>query len=137
MTSDTTHPRDVFLTLVHGVAERRGAELAELYAEETDVIHPFDPERAPAMRTREELRAHFAAGVERSRRVRFTPQDIRIHETTDPEVIIAEFAYRGTFVETDAPFEIPMIFVMRVRGGEIVESRDYADHAAAARRQTG
>jgi uncharacterized protein len=137
MTSDDATPRDVFLALVHGVAEGRGAAIAELYAEETDVIHPFDPERAPAVRTRDELRAHFAAGVERSRRVRFTPQDIRIHETLDPEVIIAEFAYRGDFVETGAPFEVPLIFVLRVRGGKIVESRDYADHAASARRQTG
>jgi ketosteroid isomerase-like protein len=135
MTSDSTRsPREVFLALVHGVADRRGPDLAQLYADETDVVHPFDPERAPALRTRDQLREHFAAGAARSQRVRFAPEDIRIHDTTDPEVVVAEFTYRGARIDTGEPFEVPGIFVMRVRDGEIVESRDYFDHAAAAPR---
>ena len=34
-------PTEVFLELVHGVAAGRGADLAELYAENTNVIHPM------------------------------------------------------------------------------------------------
>jgi hypothetical protein len=52
-------PRDVFLALVHGVADGRWEELPGLYAEQTDVVHPFDPLRGPALRSRDELRAHF------------------------------------------------------------------------------
>lgn len=125
-------PREVFLALVNGVAEGRLEELPELYAEQTDVLHPFDPLRAPALRTREELREHFTPAAGGPRLVR-RPANIRIHETTDPEVIVAEFEYRGTVADTGAPFVLPAIFVLRVRDGEIVESRDYFDHWSAAR----
>jgi ketosteroid isomerase-like protein len=137
VTSDSTHaprrPADVFLALVHGVAERRVDDLPELYAEKTDVVHPFDPDRAPALRTRAELREHFVAGAARRQHMRFRPEDITIHETADPEVIVAEFAYRGAVLATGEEFSLPAIFVMRVRDGEIVWSRDYFDYTTAAR----
>jgi ketosteroid isomerase-like protein len=125
-------PREVFLALVHGVAENRWDELPSLYAEQTEVVHPFDPLRAAALRTRDEVREHFrptGAGPRLDRR----PVDITIHETTDPEVIVAEFAYQGTVADTGEPFALPGIFVLRVRDGEIVSSRDYFDHVTAAR----
>lgn len=129
-------PRDVFLALVNGVAEGRWEELPELYAERTDVVHPFDPLRAPALRTREELREHFAP-TDTGRRLIRRPANITIHETTDPEVIVAEFEYQGTVAETGEEFALPGIFVMRVRDGRIVSSRDYFDHLGAARVRGG
>jgi uncharacterized protein len=125
-------PQDVFLALVDGVAQGRGDELPSLYAEQTHVVHPFDPLRGPALRTRDELREHFrptGAGPRLDRRA----ANITIHETTDPEVIIAEFEYQGTVIDTGEPFALPGIFVLRVRNGEIVSSRDYFDHVTAAR----
>lgn len=124
-------PQEVFHALVEGVAEGRWTELPDLYAEQTDVVHPFDPRRAPALRTRDELRDHFRprGGPRLDRRA----ANITIHETTDPEVIVAEFEYQGTVVETGEPFALPGIFVLRVRDGEIVSSRDYFDHLTAAR----
>jgi ketosteroid isomerase-like protein len=65
--------------------------------------------------------------------VRFQPDNIRVHETTDPEVIVAEFEYAGTILATGEPFRVPAIFVLRVRDGLIVESRDYIDHLAMIR----
>jgi ketosteroid isomerase-like protein len=125
-------PREVFLALVNGVADGRWAELPRLYAEQTDVVHPFDPLRGPALRTRDELREHFRPTGDGPRLHR-RPAGITIHETTDPEVIVAEFEYRGTVVETGERFAQPAIFVLRVRDGEIVSSRDYFDHLTAAR----
>ena len=125
-------PREVFLALVHGVAAGRWEELPQLYGEHTDVAHPFDPLRAPALRSRDELREHFRPrdGVPMlQRRV----EHVVIHETADPEVIVAEFSYVGTVAGTGEPYELPGIFVMRVHDGEIVSSRDYFDHATAAR----
>ncbi len=129
-------PREVFLALVHGVAAGRWAELPGLYAESTHVVHPFDPLRAPALRTRDELREHFrpgGPGPELHRRA----TGITIHETADPEVIVAGFEYRGTVAGTGEPFTLPGIFVLRVRDGEIVSSRDYFDHLTAARVRGG
>jgi ketosteroid isomerase-like protein len=130
--AQTRSPREVFLALVNGVADGRWEELPDLYAQQTDVVHPFDPARAPALRSREELREHFrptGAGPELRRR----PANITIHETADPEVIVAEFEYQGTVDGTGEPFALPGIFVLRVRNGEIVSSRDYFDHLTAAR----
>jgi len=125
-------PREVFLALVNGVAEERLEELHELYAEQTDVIHPFDPLRRPALRTREELHEHFTANRPGARLLRKVT-DVVIHETADPEVIVAEFAYEGTVAGTGEPFSLPGIFVLRVRDGQIVSSRDYLDHFTSAR----
>jgi uncharacterized protein len=125
-------PSEVFLALVNGVAARRWEQLPSLYAEQTHVVHPFDPFRHAALRTREELREHFAptgAGPTLHRRA----ANITIHQTTDPEVIVAEFEYQGTVADTGEPFALPGIFVLRVRNGEIVSSRDYFDHLTAAR----
>jgi ketosteroid isomerase-like protein len=125
-------PREVFLALVNGVAEGRWSELPDLYAEQTHVVHPFDPLRAAALRTRDELREHFTptgTGPQLHRRA----ANITIHETTDPEVIVAEFEYQGTVEETGESFALPGIFVLRVRDGEIVSSRDYFDHVTGAR----
>jgi uncharacterized protein len=125
-------PREVFLALVNGIAEGNPDGLPELYAEQIDVSHPFDPLHAAPIRSREEIRrrlAQLAAGGRRpSRRV----GHVTIHETTDPEVIVAEFEYQGT-TEAGEPYALPAIFVMRVRDGEIVTSRDYHDHLASAR----
>lgn len=133
----TATPREVFLKLVHGVCDERWADVVALYAEKTDVSHPFHPLGAPAMRSRDELRAHFGGGAQpyQGPTLRREPTRITIHETADPEVIVAEFQYEGVVVETGEPFVIPGIFVLRVRDGEIVESRDYLDHlrSAAAR----
>jgi uncharacterized protein len=124
-------PREVFLALVNGIADGNPDGLPELYAEQIDVVHPFDPLRGAALRSREELRERmqqFAAGPRPRRRV----GNVTIHETTDPEVIVAEFEYQGTS-DAGQPYALPAIFVMRVRNGEIVSSRDYHDHLASAR----
>jgi len=127
-------PSEVFLALVNGVAEGRWEELPSLYAEQTDVVHPFDPLRAPALRTRDELREHFSRpGTSTRPEPRRRAANITIHQTTDPEVIVAEFEYQGTSDDTGQPYALPGIFVLRVRAGEIVSSRDYFDHLTAAR----
>jgi ketosteroid isomerase-like protein len=105
--------------------------LAGLYAEHTDVRHPFAPLGDTALRTRAELRRHFAAGPARAPGAdRFEPVG-QVHETADPEVVIFEFSYAGSV--NGRSFTVPCIFVMRVRDGVIVESRDYADHVGMAR----
>lgn len=52
--------------------------------------------------------------------------DVLVHETADPEVIVAEFAYEFTLPD-DSTTKVPCVFVMRVRNGQIIESRDYID----------
>ncbi|MFI0480354.1 nuclear transport factor 2 family protein [Actinomadura sp. 9N215] len=126
-------PREVFLKLVWGVSEGRWDELPELYADQTRVEHPFSPSESEPMRTRDDLRKHFSAGKSLPP-IRQEPANITVHETADPEVIVAEFEYRGT-TESGEPFRVPCIFVLRVRDGKIIASRDYIDHISSARRR--
>jgi ketosteroid isomerase-like protein len=106
--------------------------LADLYGEHTDVRHPFAPADTPCsdpLRTRAALREHFAAARDRvvPGAQRFEPVDVVVHTTGDPEVVVMEFAYAGPTAD-GAAFRVPCIFVVRVRDGRIVESRDYAAH---------
>ncbi|MEU0532140.1 nuclear transport factor 2 family protein [Amycolatopsis tolypomycina] len=117
----------VFERLVHGVAAGRWDELPELYAEETHVTHPFLP-GSGVVRTRDELRAHFAAG--KALNPGFAVTDLVTYQGTDPEVLIGEFAYQGEY--GGRPVRVANIFAMRISGGLIVESRDYGDHLAIA-----
>jgi ketosteroid isomerase-like protein len=132
--ADALSPREVFHELVHGVADGRWGDLPRLYAAQTRVVHPFDPFRAPPLCSRDDLRKHFTPDASAGSMPKRRPTNISIHETHDPEVIVAEFQYEGRTVGTTAkPFAIPCIFVLRVRDGEIVSSRDYIDHVASAR----
>lgn len=106
--------------------------LAALYAERTDVRHPFAPGGGPVLGTRAELRRHFAQAPDQAGDIqRFEPVIQHVHRTADPEVVITEYRYEGS--AGSRPVSITNILVTRVRDGVIIESRDYADHIAAAR----
>jgi ketosteroid isomerase-like protein len=121
-------PREVFERLVEGVSHGRWDELPGLYAEDAVVVHPFAPDEP--LIGREALRRHFAAGAGMG--LEMTVRDLVLHESADPEVVIGEFAYEGRVTATGRRFTVHNVFVLRVRDGLIVESRDYADHLAFA-----
>lgn len=130
--AESRGPREVFLDLVNSIADGQVGHIPDLYAEEIDVSHPFDPAGEAPLRSRAEMRARIPEGtVVPGHRAR--PEIFAIHETADPEVIVAEFAYQKTHAVTGKPVSQPAIFVMRVRNGEIVSSRDYHDHLQQAR----
>lgn len=131
--SSARTPEEVFLELVTGVAAGRWQTLPELYAEETHVTHPFHPLGGEPLTSRAELRQHFTPPAGAPPAPTRTVENVVIHQTADPEVIVAEFEYHGAAVDTGAPTVIPAVFIMRVRDGEIVSSRDYLDHLASAR----
>jgi len=106
-------------------------ELAACYAERTDVRHPFHPVGDTPLRSRAGVREHFGAGGHPAGVERYDVVDEHVYPTPDPEVVIFEFRYAG--VIDGRAFTLPCIFVVRVRDGEIVESRDYVDHVAGAR----
>lgn len=126
-------PEDVFRALLDSVRRLRDGDrdqvdrLAGYYAEETDVRHPMAPLGDTPLLSREALRQHFAAAG-RPTASRFRVEDVRVHHTADPEVVVGEFTYRG-----DDGWAVPGVIVLRVRDGLIVESRDYFDHIGLAR----
>jgi ketosteroid isomerase-like protein len=122
-------PGEVLEALIDGVTNARWDDLPGLYAEDTLVTHPFAHGDAP-LRGREALRRHFARAATMA--LEMEARDLVVYETTDPEVVIGEFAYAGRVVSTGRTFVIANLFVLRVRDGLIVESRDHADHLAFA-----
>ncbi|KUL43839.1 hypothetical protein ADL22_13240 [Streptomyces sp. NRRL F-4489] len=77
---------------------------------------------------REEIRAGFSRAWKSphpSPVVGF--RDVRVHETADPEVIIAEHEFDAVNHTTGEPFTSGFVLVLRARAGEIVAVRDYAD----------
>jgi ketosteroid isomerase-like protein len=120
-------PREVFLRLVHGVADENFDQLPELYGEVTDVRHPMATPEAAPLTSRRALQEHFTVPPEvRESLPKRRVVDVVVHETADPEVIVAEFAYEFSSPD-DSTTKVPCVFVMRVRDGRIVESRDYID----------
>jgi uncharacterized protein len=52
-------------------------------------------------------------------------EDVAVHETADPEVVIAETVTRATLTATGESFTTPSIQVFQVRDGRIVLFRTY------------
>jgi ketosteroid isomerase-like protein len=123
-------PRQIFDRLLRGVTGRRWDELPDLYAEDTVVEHPMALPSPTRLEGREAIRQHFA--MARGLPLVLEGRNVVIHETADPEVIVAEFDYDGLVTTTNRRFTLRNIFVLRVRDGLIVESRDYANHAMIA-----
>jgi uncharacterized protein len=129
-----TTPRETVERLVRAATSADPGDMADCYATEVVIEMPFaTPALYPARieTTREQLRARFRAGTALRR---YTGLDrLVIHETTDPEVVIAEYALRGERAATGEPFTLPFLMVVTVRDGRIVHSRDYTYQVAGAR----
>jgi uncharacterized protein len=130
----TATARQVAERLLQATTGSDPGEIADCYAPAVVIEMPFAvaplyPDRIET--TREELRARFRAGtaVRRYRRL----SDVTIHETADPEVVIAEYELHGELTATGEPFSQRFAMVMTVRDGQIVHSRDYTNPVTGAR----
>jgi ketosteroid isomerase-like protein len=123
-------PRRVVERLLTAVAGGPGPELADLYADDAVVELPFAGPAGLRLVGREQIREHFgrASGVP----LRLIPERVLLHETTDPEVVIAEYDYRGEATTTGRTFVCANVQIIRVRDGLITSSRDFHDHTAFA-----
>lgn len=120
------------ITLLRNGDSNQVDPLASLYAVDAHVTHPFHPDQASSATVgRESLRAHFATLPRAGVSVSSSVADWKLHTTSDPAVVIAEFRYEGSFGQR--PLNTRCVFVVRVVEGLIVESRDYIDHIASAR----
>lgn len=122
----TPTPTQVFERLSAGITGGDWSRLPDLYAADTVVEMPFALPSPVRLNGRDEIRKHFSQPVPFTLRALST----RVHETADPEVIVAEYDYEITAAGTG--LRVSNIQVLRVRDGLIVESRDYHNHAAMA-----
>ena len=123
---------ELFFELVDGVGKLVAGDtvqvdrLANLYAQDAHVVYFGDPENP--LRGRDALRKHFSGVPGHFSAARFKgfhAENIHVHETGDPEVVVAEFAYVSDGADDGPPVNLRCCFVIRARDGEIVETRDY------------
>ena len=123
-------PREVIERLLAGIAAGATPALAELYAESAVVELPFAQPGGLRLVGREQLAQHFARAGRAPFRLR--PTNVKLHRTTDPEVVVAEYDYQGEMTSTGREFVVANVQIVRVRDGLIVSSRDFHDHAGMA-----
>jgi uncharacterized protein len=124
-------PREV-LARMHELTLTDDKAVVDLYAEDGAHELPFAPPGAPRrIEGREALRALMNAQSGRSPVTYEGFENLTVWETTDPEVIIAEYEIAGTGAD-GAGFRIPQLLVLRVRDGRIALTRSYLNPAQLA-----
>lgn len=122
MPENSRTPRETVEAFLNCVTEKDREKLADFYAPDVVVEMPFQP-GAARTEGRETIRARMVAAKDNWVFDGF--KSMTLHETADPEVIIAEYELAGRVAATQKPFVVGYIMVIRVRDGLIVHSRDY------------
>jgi ketosteroid isomerase-like protein len=107
--------------------------LADLYA--VDAVHEFPlfaPGRPPRYLGREEIRAGYGAAWAATPARVDEIRNVVVHETADPDLIVAEQEIAATMTTTGRAFTLGCCLVMRSRNGLLVHVRDYMDALGAA-----
>ncbi|GAA2469999.1 nuclear transport factor 2 family protein [Winogradskya humida] len=109
--------------LDHLLAHDMAAFIA-LYADDAVMEFPFAPPARPQRPDgRPAVEAYLAGYTDLLDIQRI--HDVEVHETTDPAVIIGEFAASGLVVATGEPYTARYIAVLTIVDGRIRRYRDY------------
>ena len=132
----TRSPRETIDLFLRTVVDGSRDDLADLYAPDVRIEIPFAPGGIPAVTEgRETLRERMKAAAGRWD---FTSvEDVTVHETTDPAVLVAEYQVHGKATATGKDFALTYIAVMRVQDGLIVSARDYGNPEEATALMSG
>ena len=100
---------------------------ADLFTPDGVIESPFAPPGAPSrLEGREAIREY-------SRHVMASPlrleeyQVVELYQTQDPEVVIVEMRTKATLTTMGRSFAATSIQILRIRDGQIVLFRDFAD----------
>lgn len=66
-----------------------------------------------------------------------TVDNVTVHETADPEVVIVEFEAHGRAVKVDEAYDQRYISVIRTRGGRMIHYKDYWNPIQGLKAQIG
>jgi ketosteroid isomerase-like protein len=111
-----------------------GVAFAELFAEDGVLTYPFPaPGQPTQLLGREAIREYHSAASQRRELIQMDGLEVRVRETDDPEVVVAEIEHHGTSRVTGQPYRVRALGVIRVRDGKIVSYDDYLDPLAIAR----
>ncbi|HEX3778763.1 MAG TPA: nuclear transport factor 2 family protein [Pseudonocardiaceae bacterium] len=133
MTETMRGPREVMADLLHSSVDGEWDKFVELYTDDAVIEMPFAPPGVPRVSDGAALRTRIL-GMAQNRPWTFQrAENVVLHETTDPEVVVFEYELHGTVTATTEPLALSFIMVVTVRDGKIVHSRDYANPLATAK----
>jgi ketosteroid isomerase-like protein len=126
----TNSPRAVVEELIRGISEGDWPALHAFFAADAVIDYPFALPAPTRLDGGDAIRRYFA-GIAASG-LELRAHDVVVHETGDPEVVVAEWDYDGRVASSGRTFCVSNVTVSRVRDGRIVASRDYHNHAVLA-----
>ncbi len=110
------------------------ASFLDMFAADGVLELPFAP---PGFRTplvgRDAIAAHLQMASNLIKLDNLTVSEVVTHETSDPEVLVVEFAGLGHGLATGEPYDQRYVSVIRVRDGNIVHYKDYWNPIAVLR----
>jgi ketosteroid isomerase-like protein len=133
MSAHTPTPREMVELVRKMVAGRDGVVFADLFADDGVLEYPFFLPGFPNVyKGQREIREWVGRMSEM--RDRFDVHEVTAvaHETTDPELVIAEISHKGFSHAINRPYEVTALGIIRVRAGKIVHYRDYMNPLATA-----
>ncbi|HEV7722276.1 MAG TPA: nuclear transport factor 2 family protein [Iamia sp.] len=132
-TNLTIGPRELYGELVQAVVHGEADRYADLFAPDGVLEMPFRrPGIPPAHRGREAIRA-AAQTAWPALPLRFEAvRDVRVHDTVDPSLVIAEHDLVGVGTGDGRPFSFPFLVLLWVRDGRITVFREYLNVVAVA-----
>ncbi|WP_433472059.1 nuclear transport factor 2 family protein [Spirillospora sp. CA-142024] len=124
-------PKDLFARFQRNALAGRAGLDEEMLAEDVVIEMPFAP---AGQERRSEGRDAIAARLREGRAalpIVFEEfRDVVVHETADPEVIVAEYELVAAVPGTGKRGSANFVTVLRARDGRIVHWREYQDRAA-------
>ncbi|WP_069766971.1 nuclear transport factor 2 family protein [Streptomyces sp. LUP30] len=122
--SAPTSPADLYRHSLRLLLDKNVPGWVGLWADDGVMEFPFAPDGWPArLEGREAIAAYMRDYPDHIDLHDFP--ELRIHETTDPEIIVVEMRGVGRLVETGSAFDMTYIAVVTIRDGRIASYRDY------------
>jgi uncharacterized protein len=121
-------PADVLARRRHLILTGDADGFADLFAPDAVIEGPFTgPPGAPMRLVGQEAIREYSHHIMASP-LRLEGFEVaELHQTVDPEVVIAEMRTTGTVTTTGQPFTATSVQVLRIRAGRIVLFRFFAD----------
>jgi NAD(P)-dependent dehydrogenase (short-subunit alcohol dehydrogenase family)/ketosteroid isomerase-like protein len=123
-------PRALIERFFDHVGRGEWMSLLDFYSDDAVVEQPFAKPAPIRLVGRAAISQHFASAARAPLRLRV--MNLRVLETRDPEAIMAEYDYDGRVTTSGQHFVVANVQLFRIKGGKIVMSRDFHDHAAIA-----
>ena len=130
------NPRELVEHALELLLAKDMAAFAGLWAEDGILEFPFAARGYPPRLDGRAAVADYLRGYPDVLDVREIPAKM-LHQTDDPDVVIAEFEAAGIVVATGQPYTMRYIAVITVRDGEIARYRDYWSPLAATEAMGG